>query len=93
MQITDKDLELSNCKEKIEWLDNKLIELEKAITDMRVAHKEETQKLKQTYAIEQEGQILEYNDTVKYLNLAKSEEKSATESENGSGDCKVSTIL
>lgn len=44
--MTDKEIELRECKEKILWLEEKMSVLEKTLDDVESVHKQEVDKLK-----------------------------------------------
>lgn len=43
--MADKDLEISSYREKMQWLENKLLELQNQLANVEVKHKEDLNRI------------------------------------------------
>lgn len=83
--MADKDLEIESCKEKIDWLEKKICQLQKQIYDNEEKHNQELEKVRKDIASSTKPQ-----DSVVDL-----PEKSAInlDQEKGQGDNMVRNII
>lgn len=71
--MSDKDLELSNSKEKIEWLEEKLNKIQKECSENALAYKKEMEKFK--LESQNTAAIINNNEAMKNCEKCKNEDE------------------